>query len=50
MMSATCCEAVGAEEVRGASGEKRRERILALDAAVGGVVAAAGTERDRPVL
>ena len=49
-MSATCCEAVGAQEVLGRGGRERRERVLALDAAVGEVVRAAGAERDRAVL
>ena len=43
-------EAVGAQEMRGGGGRERRERVLALDAAVGEVVGAAGAERDRPVL
>ena len=43
-------EAVGAQQVRGRGGRERRERILALDAALREVVGAAGAERDRPVL
>ena len=43
-------EAVGAQQVLRRGGRERRERVLALDAAVREVVRAAGAERDRPVL
>ncbi len=43
-------EAVGAQQVLWRGGRERRERVLALDAAVREVVRAAGAERDRPVL
>ena len=43
-------EAVGAEQMCGRVRGERRERILALDAAVGEVVSAAGIDRQRPVL
>ena len=43
-------EAVGAQEVLRRGRRERRERVLALDAAVREVVGAAGAERDRAVL
>ncbi len=43
-------EAVGAQQVPGRGGRERRERVLALDAALREVVDAVGAERDRPVL
>ena len=43
-------EAVGAQQVLGRGGRERRERVLALDAAFGEVVGAAGAEGDRAVL
>ena len=43
-------EAVGAPQVLGRVRREARERVLALDAAVGEVVRAARAERDRPVL
>ena len=50
MMSATCSKPSVRSRCCGAVRREVRERILALDAAVGEVVGAVGAERDRPVL